>query len=454
MPKIQALRVHDFKRVRDVEVEPGGRQLVILGGRNAQGKSSVLDAITTALAGKSTMPDEPIRRGESRGSVQIKLDNGIVIKRTLTQKPNGSIGGTLTITTADGMRPAGGAQTWLNARVGAMTVDPMRFLGQDEKAQAEHLRKVAGIDTREIDLQISDLRDLRRLKGRQVKQLDAVASSVRSWPDAPKEVPAANIVSSTDVLAELAAAEATVKAVDEAVRKRRDADDAVQRGEEAVGSVQREIEALERQLAEAKARHARYSAALVERRQSSIKAVSAHEAALGAVIDTGPIHEKLAGLEQANEAERRRVAAIAEKVRYNEAAAKAKAEAKAAKADYDGYSDKIKAAEGKRKEVLSSAQYPVEGLEISEDGRVLYKGHLLSQASQAERIRVSMAIALAGVGDDGIRVALIRDASLLDSDSVELVAKVAEEMDAQVWLERVGAADDGAIIIEDGGVLG
>ena len=51
----------------------------------------------------------------------------------------------------------------------------------------------------------------------------------------------------------------------------------------------------------------------------------------------------------------------------------------------------------------------------------------------------------------GLRVILIRAASLLDAEKLELVAKMAEENDAQVWLEIVG--DEGVgVIIEDGQV--
>ena len=45
---------------------------------------------------------------------------------------------------------------------------------------------------------------------------------------------------------------------------------------------------------------------------------------------------------------------------------------------------------------------------------------------------------------------LIEDASLLDADSLAVVRKMSEEQDLQVWLERVGDADAGAFIIEDG----
>ena len=51
-----------------------------------------------------------------------------------------------------------------------------------------------------------------------------------------------------------------------------------------------------------------------------------------------------------------------------------------------------------------------------------------------------------------LRVLLIRDGSLLDEDSLRMVAEMADRADAQVWVERVGDADEGAIIIEDGQV--
>ena len=49
-----------------------------------------------------------------------------------------------------------------------------------------------------------------------------------------------------------------------------------------------------------------------------------------------------------------------------------------------------------------------------------------------------------------LRVLLIRDGSLLDDDSMRLIAEMAAKADAQVWLERVGEGDKSAIIIEDG----
>ena len=49
----------------------------------------------------------------------------------------------------------------------------------------------------------------------------------------------------------------------------------------------------------------------------------------------------------------------------------------------------------------------------------------------------------------GIR---ILDGSLLDADNRALIEGMAREHDYQVWIERVGDADKGAVIIEDGAV--
>ena len=65
----------------------------------------------------------------------------------------------------------------------------------------------------------------------------------------------------------------------------------------------------------------------------------------------------------------------------------------------------------------------------------------------------AIALASAPAGDDGIKLVLIRDGSLLDEDSMELVAGLADEAGALAIVERVGTRDPGAIIIVDGGTV-
>ena len=74
------------------------------------------------------------------------------------------------------------------------------------------------------------------------------------------------------------------------------------------------------------------------------------------------------------------------------------------------------------------------------DEGVTYNGVPFSQASSAEQIRVSLAMAMAL--NPKLRVVRILDGSLLDADSMRQVAEMATAADYQVWVERV--ADDSA----------
>ena len=73
--KIVELRAENVKRLKAVEITPDGT-LQVIGGRNAQGKSSVLDAIWLALAEKVRdgmhtveMARTAVRAGMSVGEV-------------------------------------------------------------------------------------------------------------------------------------------------------------------------------------------------------------------------------------------------------------------------------------------------------------------------------------------------------------------------------------------------
>ena len=78
--------------------------------------------------------------------------------------------------------------------------------------------------------------------------------------------------------------------------------------------------------------------------------------------------------------------------------------------------------------------------------------HPFEQASDAERLRASCAIAMRG--DAKLRVLRVRDGSLLDPDSLALLREMAEAADYQVWVEQVDVSGKIGIVIEDGRVKG
>ena len=67
-------------------------------------------------------------------------------------------------------------------------------------------------------------------------------------------------------------------------------------------------------------------------------------------------------------------------------------------------------------------------------------------------MRVSVAIAMAA--NPKLRVLRIKDGSLLDENSLALIADMASENDYQVWIERVDTTGKVGVVMEDGAIVG
>ena len=103
-----------------------------------------------------------------------------------------------------------------------------------------------------------------------------------------------------------------------------------------------------------------------------------------------------------------------------------------------------------RAEHLHAISSLVPGLIVAGEGRetsLRYNGAALADCSSAEQIRVGVSLAMAA--DPALRVIRITDGSLMDSESLKIVAELAESNNFQVWVEVVGDAD---IIINEGRV--
>lgn len=408
--KIVELRAKNVKRLRAVEIRPDGA-LQVIGGRNAQGKSSVLDAIWLALGGGKASKEThlPIREGEKSASVRLDLGD-IVVTRSWTQK-----GTQLKVTAADGAAYPS-PQAMLDRLVGAMSFDPLAFTRLPAGKQRETLLELVKLDV-DLDALAVKRREVyeRRAEvGREGKALGEVAVD-ESLP--------VEVESVSDLLDEYERAQKTNEL-------RKACEDSVAAHLDDIRELRKTIVTLQMSIDKAEDDIRVAEAALSDTK------VELEE--LPDVQDLAEIGRRLAGVEGRNA-----------RIRENNEARKRLERKNALRLKYEDLTSEIADLDRVKTEALAAANFPVDGLGFDEDG-VTYNGIPFAQASSAEQIRVSLAMAMAL--NPELKVLRIKDGSLLDGDTMEAIREQIVERDFQLWIERVGDADAGAVIIEDGEV--
>jgi energy-coupling factor transporter ATP-binding protein EcfA2 len=427
--KIISLQAENFKKLHAVEITPDGN-FVQITGRNGQGKTSTLDAIWVALAGTSAAPKQPIRKGAE--SARIRLDLGeIVVTRHFKAGEDGSYTTQLTVESAEGARYPS-PQKMLDSLLGALSFDPLAFSRMDAKSQFNELRKfVPDVDFDAIDRANKGDYEKRTDINRRLKETKASAENIKLTISQP------------------------VTKIDESalVQEMMDA------GQHNADIEKRKAgrEALAAQIVNDKARTEELRAQITEwqdmildaeeRLKNSLAAIDAKETklstapALPEVIETSAIAGKLNAARE-NNAKHTRWESDLKKYNDLDAAAKKLSNESAMLTRQIEDRTNDKAAK------IAAAKLPIDGISFGE-GQVLLNDLPFDQASDAEKLRTSVAIAMAA--NPKLPVVLIRDGSLLDEDGLRLVAEMADARGAQVWIERVGTGGVG-IVLEDGRV--
>jgi RecA/RadA recombinase len=434
--RIIRLQAEGFKRLVAVDITPEG-DLIEVRGENGNGKSSVLDAIYAALGGADAAPEMPVREGEEAAVIRLDLGE-LIVTRYFTEA--GTTG--LKVTTPDGAA-YGSAQTMLDKLVGAISFDPLEFLELRPEEQAEELRKLVTIADPKTG-EVVDLKAIeeanaadyakRRDVNRDGKTLAARIEAMGGVRFVPDDAPdRAAIVAAMQGAAETNAAIERERADrDRRARLLETSADALLGMRERATALRNELMRLEEDIA-AKALE-----------------ISTGEAELGKLppldepVDVADLSAQL------EEADR-----IAENVRVNEERARLMGEFAELKRSSEAHTVAMTERNAKRAAAIAAAQMPVEGLalDLGEDGKlgVLFAGVPFSQASDAERLRVSAAVAMAA--NPTLRVLRLKNASLLDKRAVETLRGLATDNDFQIWAEFVGDEGPG-IIMEAGEVRG
>lgn len=417
--KITQLNVDNVKRLLAVQITPGpDGSMIVIGGDNAQGKTSLLDSIAMAIGGGDEIPDQPIRQGASKAQIVLKTEE-FTVTRTFSKS-----GSSLTIQNADGAKIAS-PQALLDALTNRVSFDPLAFTRMPADKQADNLRKLVGVDFSKLDAEYAGKYQERTGVNRDVKSQQVRVDGMQRHPGAPKEP-----VKSEDVLNRLELAQNENQSNEEKRRAVQTSIAALQGLEMARANAQEAFEEAKRKL---QAAEEAWTAAVEQRDKTAAEAEALVD------VETDPIMAELRELEAIN----KKVTENAQWQKENEKLVTLSKKA-------NDLTARLVAIDEEKETALAKAEFPVPGLAFSTDG-ITFQGVPFDQASAAEQLRVSVAMGFAL--QPKLKIALIRDGSLLDDKSLALVAEIAESNQGQVWIERVGKGQECSVIIEAGQVL-
>lgn len=410
--KIHRLKATNIKRLSEVDLVPGDTSLVIVGGNNGAGKTSVLDSIWMALGGAQAVPERPIRDGEESAEVSLDLGDWTVTRRWTR---NGT--GDLSIRNRDGDSKSK-PQAFLDSLVGPLSFDPLAFSRMRASEQAETLRALVGLDTRQLDAVHARVYEERRAENRELKAAEARLAAVPEVTDAPPEL--ISVSALTANLQESLSAKADYE------REKANLD----RMREGIQGIKDSIADLE--------------AKLKKRREDLSVATTRASVAENDLHHGRPFDDIEKIQAKINEAE-----ALNQRFRALQSRKALAAEVERRKAESARLTAELEEVEAAKAAALAAAPFPVPGLSI--DGEtVTFNAIPFAQASESEKLRVSLAMGLAM--NPKLKVVLIRDGSLLDKQSLAIVEEMAQAAGAQVWLERVGEDGPTTYVIEEGRV--
>ena len=427
---ITRFKAENVKRLLAVEITPEGN-VIEIAGANGAGKSSVLDAIMYALAGKGTLPAEPLRKGARKGKAVLHLsaDKAAGMPRMTVTRTFGKHGASaVTIVMADGVK-ATSPQKILDDLCGRIAFDPLEFTRQPPKQQMETLKLLVGIDFSKRDAERAIIYEERTAVNRDVKGMRSRLGAMETFTDAP-----AAEVSVSDLLEQL-------QKVQDVNQKNADCRSRVREAEQAHGLVVRDVKSRVNTVTELETDLDEAREALSEADRAadrSHKGLTALQQSAGELedVDCDPIHSQISTAEETNR-----------QVRANAAVTALCGEVKDVARKADILTGKIERIDEAIAGEMSDAEWPMPELSFDDDG-VTLNDLPFEQASSAEQLRVSVAMGFAM--NPTLRVLLIRDGSLLDADSLAAVARLAEEHDGQLWIERVGEGSECSVVIEDG----
>jgi hypothetical protein len=460
--KIIEFRARNIKRLNAVEIRPGDASVVLMTGKNRQGKSSVLDSIRMTLGGKGEISSKPIRDGAEDAECSLDLGDYLVTRKFTAS------GEYLNITTKDGFK-APKPQEFLNSRMAGRAYNPLEFmrLSASEQTKAlqsfvslkldlDELETISGLPTKDkngavpeallkldpveaLEMVYKRLYNKRADANKEVKRLEGAHNSVEI-PEGCESLSAVNVQDLVAALKEITKVRAQNEKVRESVGARKHEldliDGAIVNKDINILDLQKRIDKLN----EEKGR------LIIDKEKKAVQVDEATKAVAALVDpDSTELDKRIADADETN----RIAGMVTEKKKLKE-------ELVAAKELAHDYHSKLNAVTEYKTRLIQEAGLPVPGLGF-ENGEVTFNSIPLSQASGREQIEISCAICAAH--NPSIAVLTIDSGwNELDKEGKEALENFARARGLQIWCcsvqEEPGDTGfhifDGSVVAIDG----
>lgn len=403
--KINKLEIENVKRVKAVKIEPTASGLTIVGGKNNQGKTSVLDSIAWALGGNSFKPSEATREGSViPPNIHIVMSNGLVVERKGKNSD-------LKVIDPSGQK---GGQQLLNEFVEQLALDLPKFMNSNNKEKANTLLQIIGVGNQlaELEIKEKEIYNKRHTIGQIADQKKKFAKEQPYYPDAPKEPISASdlIKQQQDILARNG----------ENQRKR----DNLAKIEQAAENIQKQIDDLLQ----------RQAIILADLEVARKSALDLHDES------TAELENNITNIEEINV-----------KVRANLDKDKAETDAQDYTDQYANLTVELEKVRQAKVDLLQGADLPLPGLSVV-DGELTYNGFKWDNMSGSDQLKVSVAIVRKLNPKCGF--VLMDKLEQMDLDTLQEFGAWLEQEGLQAIATRVSTGPECEIIIEDGYVVG
>lgn len=438
MPEtLSLLEIRDYKKIRYVKiVPPATRGLFLIGGNNANGKTSLIEAMEAAIGGKRAQLVDPVRHGAESADLLFHFESGLNIHRVVM--PDGST----TIELRSNDDKLSKPQERLDALIAGRFLDPGRFITISPKDQRAKLLELIGASESiaTLDARYEAIYNKRHDDG---VQLTAAKGELDRLPPARDVGVVLDVAALSAERAQFAERQRSSEAL---ALHAREAAAAATRAVRALEDATAQVVELQRRLEEAKAKSTAATNTLKIAVAESSRLQTKADQAGATWAQELPRREKVdADLANANAHNKEIATTEAANARRDDAeklVAKLEARRKEQTAMLDGI-------DAKKIDILASANLPVDGMGVTSETLTL-NGAPFAQASSAEKLRVALALAVHA--SPNLTDIWMRDGALLDDKSLAMIDAFCKEHDRRCWLEVVGENHEGAVIIQDGTV--